>query len=53
LYTQADWSSDPSAFLLPCLLSTDVTERAEPYKKGKRFNHELGELNEETNSQIQ
>ena len=30
LYTQADWSSDPSAFFLPCPLSTDVTERAEP-----------------------
>lgn len=53
LYTQADWSSDLSAFLLFCPLSTDVTERAEPYKKGKRFNHELGELNEEPNSQIQ
>jgi hypothetical protein len=30
LYTQADWSSDPFAFFLPCPLSTDVTERAEP-----------------------
>jgi hypothetical protein len=30
LYTQADWSSDFSAFFLPCPLSTAVTERAEP-----------------------
>jgi hypothetical protein len=30
LYTQADWSTDPSAFFMPCPLSTDVTERAEP-----------------------
>lgn len=30
LYTQADWSRDPSAFFMPCPLSTIVTERAEP-----------------------
>jgi hypothetical protein len=30
LYTEADWSSDPSAFFFPCPLSTNVTERAEP-----------------------
>jgi hypothetical protein len=30
LYNQAEWSEDPFAFLLPCPLSTDVTERAEP-----------------------
>jgi hypothetical protein len=30
LYNQADWSSDPSAFFLPCPLSTIVTERAKP-----------------------
>jgi hypothetical protein len=29
LYNQADWSSNPSAFLLPLPLGTDVTERAE------------------------
>jgi hypothetical protein len=31
LYTQAEWSEDLSAFFLPCPLSTDVTERAEPW----------------------
>jgi hypothetical protein len=30
LYNHADWSSDLSAFFLPCPLSTIVTERAKP-----------------------
>ena len=33
LYNQADWSTDPSAFFMPCPLSTIVTERAEPWAK--------------------
>jgi hypothetical protein len=37
LYTQADWSTDPSAFFLPCPLSTKCDWEGEAVEEEKRL----------------